>query len=89
MKYLNKYINFKLKNNQIMNLIQIKEYYQDKEHMEKYLNVKVILLMNFMQLKFYNNNKDKQILMKYKLLIILLIKKILLIIIIFIIELKN
>ena len=35
--------------------------------MEKYLNVIVILIINFMQLKFYNNNKDKLILMKYKL----------------------
>ena len=50
-----------------MNLIQIMDYYQDKDHLELYLNVLVILIMNFMQLKFYNNNKDKQILMKYKL----------------------
>ena len=41
--------------NQILNLIYNKEYYQDKEHMEKYLNVKVNLIMNFMQLN-YNNN---------------------------------
>ena len=59
-----------------MNLIQNKDYYQDKEHMEKYLNVKVILIIYFMQLKYYNHNKVKQILMKYKLLRILLIKKI-------------
>ena len=39
---------------------------QEKEHMELYLNVKVNLIMNFMQLKNYNLNKDKQILMKYK-----------------------
>ena len=31
---------------------------QEKEHMELYLNVKVILIMNFMQLNNYNNNKD-------------------------------
>ena len=42
--------------------------------MELYLNVKVILIINFMQLKNYNNNKDKLILMKYKLLKILIIK---------------
>ena len=50
-----------------MNLIYNKEFYQDKDHLEKYLNVKVILIMNFMQLKYYNKNKDYQILMKYKL----------------------
>ena len=50
-----------------MNLIQDKEFYQEKDHLELYLNVIVILIMNFMQLKFYNLNKDKQILMKYKL----------------------
>ena len=50
-----------------MNLIQNKEFYQDKEHMEKYLNVIVIIIMNFMQLKFYNLIKEIQILMKYKL----------------------
>ena len=59
-----------------MNLIQNKEYYQDKDHLEKYLNVKVILIMNFLQLKFYNLNKVKQILMKYKLLKILLVNQI-------------
>ena len=40
---------------------------QVKEHMELYLNVKVNLIINIMQLKNYNNNKDKLILMKYKL----------------------
>ena len=60
-----------------MNLIYNKEFYQDKDHLEKYLNVKVILINNFMQLKYYNLNKDKQILMKYKLLRILIIKLIL------------
>ena len=35
--------------------------------MELYLNVKVILIMNFMQLKNYKLNKDILILMKYKL----------------------
>ena len=59
-----------------MNLIQNKEYYQDKDHLELYLNVLVILIMNFMQLKYYNKNKDKLILMKYKLLRILIINKI-------------
>ena len=49
---------------------------QEKELMELYLNVKVILIMNFMQLKFYNLNKVNQILMKYKLYIILLIYQI-------------
>ena len=44
--------------------------------MEKYLNVKVNLIMNFMQLKYYNHNKYKLILMKYKLLKILLNNKI-------------
>ena len=41
-----------------MNLIQIKELYQDKDHLELYLNVLVNLKYNIMQLKFYNNNKD-------------------------------
>ena len=41
-----------------------------------------------MQLKYYNHNKDKLIIMKYKLLKILLNNKILLIIMIFIIEIK-
>ena len=50
-----------------MNLIFIKEFYQEKDHLELYLNVKVILIINFMQLKYYNLNKVKQILMKYKL----------------------
>ena len=44
-----------------MNLIYIKEYYQDKDHLEKYINVIVILIINFMQLNYYNNNKDNQI----------------------------
>ena len=43
-----------------MNLIYIKEFYQDKDHLEKYLNVIVILIINFMQLKYYNLNKDNQ-----------------------------
>ena len=42
------------------------DYYQDKDHLELYLNVLVILIMNFMQLKYYNNNnKDYYILMIY------------------------
>ena len=44
-----------------MNLIYIKEFYQDKDHMEKYLNVIVIIIINFMQLNYYNHNKDNQI----------------------------
>ena len=41
-----------------MNLNYIKEFYQDKDHMEKYLNVLVILIINFMQLnKFIFNIK--------------------------------
>ena len=44
-----------------MNLIYNKEFYQDKDHLEKYLNVNLILIINFMQLKYYNNNKDNQI----------------------------
>ena len=44
-----------------MNLIYNKEFYQDKDHLEKYLNVNLILIINFMQLKLYNNNKDNQI----------------------------
>ena len=71
-----------------MNLIYNKEYYQDKDHLEKYLNVIVNLIMNFMQLNNYIHNKDKLILMKYKLYKILNNKLILLIIMIFIIELK-
>ena len=59
-----------------MNLIYNKDYYQDKDHLEKYLNVKVILIMNFMQLNYKYLIKKILILMKYKLLRILLIKKI-------------
>ena len=58
-----------------MNLIYIKEYYQDKDHLEKYINVLVIIIINFMQLKYYNNNMNNQILMKYKLLNILIINE--------------
>ena len=61
MIFLNNYINLKLNNNLIQNLIYIKEFYQDKDHLEKYLNVIVILIINFMQLKYYNHNKDNQI----------------------------
>ena len=61
MIFLNNYFNLRLNNNQIMNLIYIKEFYQDKDHLEKYLNVIVILIINFMQLKYYNHNKDNQI----------------------------
>ena len=59
-----------------MNLIYKKDYYQDKDHLEKYLNVKVILIMNFMQLNNNILNKEILILMKYKLFRILLINKI-------------
>ena len=71
MLYNNNYSILKLKNNLIMNLIYNKEFYQDKDHLEKYLNVLVILIKNNMQLKCYNLNKEILILMKYKLLKIL------------------
>ena len=50
-----------------MNLYQNKDYYQDKDHLEKYLNVKVNLIMNFMQLNYKYLIKKILILMKYKL----------------------
>ena len=50
-----------------MNLNYNNNKYQDKEHMEKNLNVKVILIMNYMQLNYNNQIKKILILMKYKL----------------------
>ena len=48
-----KYIN-KMKNKNILKL----EVDNKTKHLEKYLNVNLILIINFMQLKFYNHNKD-------------------------------
>ena len=48
-----------------MNLILKMEFYQDKEVLEKYLNVKVNLINKIMQLNYYNQLKVKWILMNY------------------------
>ena len=53
-------MNFNLK----MNLILIKDFYQEKVHLELLKNVLVIMIINIMQL---NNLKLILILMKYKL----------------------
>ena len=50
-KFYNKYIILKINNNLLMNLIYKKEYYQDKVDLDKYINVKIIQIFNFMQLK--------------------------------------
>ena len=48
-------------------LILIKELYQEKVLLELLNNVKVKLIINNMQLNLYKNNKDKLVLMNYKL----------------------
>ena len=50
-----------------MNLIFQKEFNQEKVLLELLKNVKVKLIIIIMQLNQYKDNKDKQILMKYKL----------------------
>ena len=40
------------------NLILIKDNYQVKEHLEKYINVKVNIIIIIMQLKYYNKQKE-------------------------------
>ena len=69
-----------------MNLILKKEYYQDKVDLDKYINVKIIKINNFMQLNYFKKKKDIQILMKYKQYKIFNKIIILLIIMIFIID---
>ena len=48
------YIILKINNNFKMNLIDEMEYYQDKDHLVKYINVNLILINNIMQLKLFN-----------------------------------
>ena len=50
-----------------MNLILIKDNYYVKELMEKFINVKLIMINYFIQLKYYNKLKEILILMKFKL----------------------
>ena len=57
-------MNLKVNNNLIMNLILIKELYQEKVLLVLLKNVKVKLMINIMQL---NKQKLILILMKYKL----------------------
>ena len=40
-----------------MNLILIKDNYQVKEYLDKFLNVKVKIIIKNMQLKYYNNKR--------------------------------
>ena len=61
------FINLKLNNNLKMNLIFKKDKYQEKVLLELLKNVKVKLIINIMQLNQYKDNKDKLILMNYKL----------------------
>ena len=76
------FINLKLNYNLKMNLILIKELYQEKVLLELLKNVLVIMIINIMQLNEFNNKKNKLILKKlkqdykYKMKIILLINKI-------------
>ena len=62
--------------NLIKNLIYKMEYFQDKELLVKYQNVKVNKIIDFMQLNKFKEMKDQQIIMKYKLHKILKIIKI-------------
>ena len=75
---MNIFINLKLKNNLMMNLILIKELYQEKVLLELLNNVKVKLIINIMQLNELNKLILKKLKQdyKYKIKIILLINKI-------------
>ena len=64
---MNIFTNLKLNQNLKMNLILIKELYQEKVLLELLKIVKVKLIINNMQLNMLNNKKDKLILMNYKL----------------------
>ena len=64
---MNIFINLKLNQNLKMNLIFKKEFNQEKVLLELLKNVKVKLIINIMQLNQYKDNKDKLILMNYKL----------------------
>ena len=48
-----------------MNFKYIKDNFQDKDHLVKYLNVNLILINNIMKLNKYKIIKMKLILMKY------------------------
>ena len=66
---MNIYTNLKLNQNLKMNLIFKKELYQEKVLLELLNNVKVklIIMINIMQLNILNNQKVILILMNYKL----------------------
>ena len=64
---MNIFIILKLNQNLKRNLILIKELNQEKVNLELLKNVKVKLIINNMQLNEYKDNKDKLILMNYKL----------------------
>ena len=66
-KSKNIFIHLKLNNNFRMNLILVKEKYQDMVQMELLKIVKVNLIINIMQLNILNKQKVILILMNYKL----------------------
>ena len=65
MKFQINYIILKHNHNLNMNLILNKDNYQDKEHLEKFINVKVKLMKNNMQLNYCKLYMEIWILMKY------------------------
>ena len=65
------YLVLKVKNNSKMNLILKMEFYQVKDHLEKYINAKIQKTINIMQLNCYKLMKDLVILMKLLQFIIL------------------
>ena len=64
---MNIFIILKLNNNFKMNLILVKEVYQEKVLLELLKIVKVKVIINIMQLNILNNQKVILILMNYKL----------------------
>ena len=65
MNYKITYIISKINNNLKMNFIYKKEYYQDKDHLVKFINVNLIMINYIMQLKLFNQINKIQILMKF------------------------
>ena len=65
MKFQINFIILNQKKNLIQNLIFNKVYYQDKVHLEKYINVKVNLIIKIMQLNLFKLNMEIWIIMKY------------------------
>ena len=66
-QYNKKYTSLKMNINLKMNLILIKELYQEKVLLELLKNVLVIMIIFIMQLNELNNKKNKLILKKLKL----------------------